>query len=309
MHYTLHQLKIFLKICELKSITNAAKALHLTQPAVSIQLKRLQDQFEIPLTEVMGRQLYVTDFGKEIARVSQNVLKEAENIKNTVDSYKGILSGKIKISVVSTGKYIIPYFLQPFMEKYPGVEIAIDVSNKKQVIDGLSKNESDFSLVSIIPDALLVNTITLMENQLYFIGSEKFDSKEVSLKTLEQLTLIFREEGSATRNAMKDYFSKNDLSNVKSMELVSNEAVKQAVNAGIGFSIMPLIGLKNELKNRSLKIFPLKGLPIVTNWNLIYNKNKKLSPASIELVRFIKEYKEQIVKEHFAWDIPSSKEN
>jgi len=149
MNYTLHQLKIFLKIAECKSITKAADQLHLTQPAVSIQLKRLQDQFEIPLTEVIGRQLYVTDFGQQILEVSKRVLSEAEVIKTTIDQYKGFLTGKIKISVVSTGKYVIPYFLQAFMEKYPGVEMIIDVSNKNRVVQSLVQNESDFSLVSV----------------------------------------------------------------------------------------------------------------------------------------------------------------
>ena len=117
MNYTLHQLTIFLKVVELQSITKASEELHLTQPAVSIQLKNLQNQFELPLTEVVGRQLYITDFGRNIAEASRRILMEAENIRHTVDQYKGILTGEIKVSVVSTGKYVIPYFLKPFMDK------------------------------------------------------------------------------------------------------------------------------------------------------------------------------------------------
>ena len=117
MHYTLHQLTIFLKVSNCQSITKAAKELYLTQPAVSIQLKKLQDQFELPLTEVIGRQLYITDFGKEIAIRAQRILNEADGIKYTIDQFKGILTGSIKISVVSTGKYIIPYFLKDFMDR------------------------------------------------------------------------------------------------------------------------------------------------------------------------------------------------
>ncbi|MEL7147708.1 MAG: LysR family transcriptional regulator [Bacteroidota bacterium] len=304
MYYTLHQLKVFLKIVECQSITKAAEALHLTQPAVSIQLKRLQDQFEIPLTEVIGRQLFITDFGNQIADVSSNVLREAEVIRTTVDQYKGLLTGKIRISVVSTGKYILPYFLQGFMEKYPGVEMMIDVSNRGKVIEGLGKNESDFSLVSVTPEQIPLETIDLMENRLYLVGSSRFGDKKVTIKDLNKLTLIFREKGSATRGAMEEYLHKHEITANKTMELVSNEAVKQAVNAGIGFSIMPLIGLRNELAVGSLKIFPVKGLPIITNWKLIYDKRKQLSPAAEVLISHINEHKEEVLQENFNLDLP-----
>lgn len=303
MNYTLHQLKVFLKVTDNQSITKAAEELFLTQPAVSIQLKRFQDQFDIPLTEVIGRQLYITEFGQQIAEASRRILAEAEGIKATVNQYKGLLTGKIKISVVSTGKYVIPYFLRAFMVRYPEVEIVIDVSNKNKVIEGLMKNESDFYLVSVLPEHIPVQKIELMENQLYLIGSSRFESKKITIKGLNKLTLIFREQGSATRNAMEGYLKTHDIEGFKSMKLVSNEAVKQAVNAGLGFSIMPLIGLRNELANGSLKIFHLKGLPIITNWNLICNKGKKLSPAAAELIRFIKDNKQQVFDEFFNWDL------
>lgn len=304
MNYTLHQLKVFLKIYENKSVTKASKELHLTQPAVSIQLKRLQDQFEIPLTEVIGRQLYVTDFGNKIAEVSKKILAEAELINSTVDQYKGLLTGKIRLSVVSTGKYVIPYFLQGFMAKYPSVEIAIDVSNKSSVVESLIKNDSDFSLVSVLPDGIPLKTIELMENKLYLVRSTRFAKEKVTLKNLGNATLIFREQGSATRAAMEDYLKAQGVTSFKTMELVSNEAVKQAVNAGLGYSIMPQIGLSNEFSNKSVEVLPLEGLPIVTNWNLVYNEKKQLTPASKELVSYITEYKQKIVDEFFGWDIP-----
>ncbi|MCI4668980.1 MAG: LysR family transcriptional regulator [Bacteroidia bacterium] len=299
MNYTLHQLRVFLKVAELKSVTKASEELHLTQPAVSIQLKSFQKQFEIPLTEVIGRQLYITDFGKTIAEVSKRILEEAEVLKTTVDNYNGLITGKIKISVVSTGKYVIPYFLQGFMEKYPGVEIIIDVSNKSRVVESLVNNESDFSLVSVIPANIPIKRVELMDNILYLVGSTKFENMNIKLKNLKDLTLIFRENGSATRMAMENFLSQHNISGFKSMVLVSNEAVKQAVNAGIGFSIMPIIGLRNELALGSMKVFPIKGLPVITQWNLIYNRDKKLTPATTELLNFIQETKQRVVDEYF----------
>jgi DNA-binding transcriptional LysR family regulator len=301
MNYTLHQLKIFLKVAEFQSVTKAAEELYLTQPAVSIQLKKLQDQFDLPLTEIVGRQLYVTDFGKEIAERSRRILEEADGIKYTADRYKGLISGKIKISVVSTGKYVMPYILKPFMDKYPGVDISLDVSNKNRVVQGLIRNESDFSLVSVVPDGLAMNTIELMENRLYLAGSKIFEGKFNKPSDLKNATLLFREEGSATRAAMESYLKQNKISAKKSMELVSNEAVKQAINAGIGLSIVPLIGLRSALKNENIRIFPMKGLPIVSKWHLVYSKGKQLTPAQQALVDFIEEEKGRIEEEHFAW--------
>lgn len=301
MHFTLHQLQVFLKISECQSITKAAAELYLTQPAVSLQLKKLQDQFELPLTEVIGRQLYVTDFGKEIAERSKRILAESDGIKYMVDQYKGLLTGSIKISVVSTGKYVIPYFLKTFMDLHPGVEINIDVSNKGKVIESLVNNESDFALVSVLPDQIKLNTVELMENRLYLIGSNDQPVKLKQPKDLEKVTLLFREEGSATRNAMQDYLKQHDVEVKKSMELVSNEAVKQAINAGIGFSIVPLIGSRELIANKSLRIYPMKGLPIITRWNLIYNKGKQLTPAQEALVKYIEENKKQITSDHFDW--------
>ncbi|MEO9483935.1 MAG: LysR substrate-binding domain-containing protein [Ekhidna sp.] len=301
MHYTLHQLKIFLKVSDFQSITKAAEELHLTQPAISIQLKKLQEQFELPLTEVIGRQLYVTDFGREIAIRSRRILEEADGIRYTIDQYKGLLTGKIKISVVSTAKYVIPYFLKDFMDRYPSVEISIDVSNKNKVMEGLHKNESDFSLVSVVPDNLDVCKVELMENQLNLVGSVEYEGKIKKPKDLEKVTLLFREEGSATRNAMENYLESKNIKVGKSMELVSNEAVKQAINAGLGVSIVPLIGLRTALAREDITLYPLSGLPMTTRWNLIYNKGKALTPAQGELIKYMEDNKERLVEKHFSW--------
>ena len=159
MNYTLHQLQIFLKIAELKSITKASEALHLTQPAVSIQLKNFQDQFPIPLTEVVGRQLYITDFGMEIAKAAEKILNEVHAINYKTLAFKGQLSGRLKISVVSTGKYVMPYFLSDFMKQNKGVDLIMDVTNKSRVVESLENNEVDFALVSVLPKNLKVDKV------------------------------------------------------------------------------------------------------------------------------------------------------
>jgi len=305
MNYTLHQLQIFLKISELESITKASEELHLTQPAVSIQLKNFQDQFAIPLTEVVGRKLYITQFGKEIAETAEKIINEVNAINYKTLAFQGKLYGKLKISIVSTGKYVMPYFLSGFIKRHESLELNIDVTNKLKVIESLELNNTDFALVSVLPEKLEVNAIELMENKLFFVGNKdlKLNKSLTDKKLFEELPLIYREHGSATRNAMELFINKNNLSTSKKIELTSNEAVKQAVISGLGCSIMPLIGLKHELKNNDLQIIPVKGLPLTTTWNLIWLKSKKLSPAALAFLDYINSEKDSIIQEKFDWFI------
>jgi DNA-binding transcriptional LysR family regulator len=303
MHYTLHQLQIFVKICETKSITKASEELHLTQPAVSIQLKNFQDQFEFPLTEVIGRKLFITDFGLEIAKAAERILNEVHAINYKVNAYKGKLTGRLKISVVSTGKYVIPYFLSEFLKKNEGVELLMDVTNKSKVLESLDNNEVDFSLVSILPENIQLEQIELLSNQLFLVCDKNFKptKKVYDTSILQELPLIYREVGSGTRLTMEKFLNQNNIKVNKKLELTSNEAVKQAVIAGIGSSIMPLIGIKNELINGELQIVPVKGLPIISTWNLIWLKNKNFSPAAKAFLEFLKENKQKIKQEQFDW--------
>lgn len=303
MNYTLHQLQIFLKITQTQSITKAAEELYLTQPALSIQLKNFQDQFEIPLTEVIGRKLYITDFGKEIAEAAQTILEEAEKIKYKTQSYKGLITGCLNISVVSTGKYVMPYFLTNFLKKHEAITLKLDVTNKLQVLESLAKNEVDFALVSLLPEDMAIEKEELMENKLYLVGNNKQQLAETKndIKTIETLPLIYREEGSATRRVMENFFNTHQLKVQKKMELTSNEAVKQAIVAGLGYSIMPLIGLKNELINGDLQIIPIAELPLTSKWHLIWLKQKRFTPVAEAYLNYIREQKSQIMQDNFLW--------
>lgn len=303
MNYTLHQLQVFYKVVQLKSITKASEELHMTQPAVSIQLKNFQDQFDIPLTEVIGRQLYITDFGKEISEAAEKILNEVYAINYKTAAYKGELSGKLKISIVSTGKYVMPFFLSKFINQNPGVELSLDVTNKAKVIESIENNEVDFSLVSVLPDKLQIGKLELLQNKLFLVGNNRNDYKlkQYDKNVFADLPLIYREKGSGTRSVMEKFLEKNKIKTTKKMELSTNEAVKQAVIAGIGYSIMPLIGIKNELINKDLKIIPVKNFPVKSMWHLIWPKNKNFSPAAKAFLNHLKEEKNQIVKDQFDW--------
>lgn len=303
MNYTLNQLQIFLKVVQTQSVTKASEELHLTQPAVSIQLKNFQNQFEMPLTELVGRKIYITDFGREIAEAAENIINQVYAINYKTLAFKGQLTGRLKISVVSTGKYVMPYFLADFIKENSGIELLMDVTNKNKVVESLENNEVDFALVSILPTKLNIEKLDLLQNKLYLVGNtkEKF-KKGINTKYIfKDLPLIFREKGSGTRQAMESFIERNNISVLKKMELTSNEAVKQALLAGLGYSIMPLIGIKNELHNNELQIIPIKGLPITTTWSLIWLKGKKHSPVSLSFLNYLKKEKSQIVQEKFSW--------
>lgn len=291
MNYTLRQLQIFVEVVRLENVSRAAEALHMTQPAVSIQLRNFQQQFDIPLTEVVGKKLFVTDYGRSIAEVAQNLLNEAEAINYRTKAYQGLLTGKLAISAVSTGKYIMPYFLSRFLAQYPGIDLVLDVTNKQQVLNSLNKNEIDFALFAVLPLGIDIHEEQLLENRLYLVGNTPHYNDDTPL--------IFREAGSATRDLMNRHF--NEVQGHKQIELTSNEAVKQALIAGIGCSVIPLIGIKLELLSGDLQIIPSPGLPIVTNWRLVWLKEKKLSPVAAAFLQHVREEKEAIVSQHFGW--------
>lgn len=197
----------------------------------------------------------------EIARAAGKILDEVHAINHKTLAYKGQLTDGLKISVVSTGKYVIPYFLADFLKKHPVIELLLDVTNKAMVIESLEKNEVDFSLVSVLPENLKIDKVELMENKLFLVGNteQHFKRKLYGKSIFETLPLIDREKGSGTRHVMEKPIEQNRLPVRKKMTLTSNEAVKQAVLAGLGYSIMPLIGIKNELDKGDLQIIPEKG--------------------------------------------------
>ncbi|WKV10542.1 LysR substrate-binding domain-containing protein [Marivirga harenae] len=293
MNYTIHQLQIFLKVVQKESITKASQELFMTQPAVSIQLKNFQGQFDISLYEIIGRKLHITDFGKEIAIIAERVIEELNNINYKTEAYRGMLTGKLKISSASTGKYVIPFFLEEFLSQNPGIDLVLDVTNKTRVIQSLKNNEIDFALVSVIPGLLDVEEELLIDNKLYLISNEP--------KRNDSKALIYREEGSATRSAMEHYYGTHNSKDRKRLELTSNEAVKQAVIAGLGNSIMPLIGIKNELLDKQLYILPADDLPLKTKWRLIWLSGKRISPVAQAYLDFIRVRKNEILDKKFKW--------
>jgi DNA-binding transcriptional LysR family regulator len=305
MNFTLHQLKIFATVARHQSITRASEQLHMTQPAVSIQLKNLQDQFDIPLTEVIGRKLYITDFGTELAAIAHEVLAHTEDINQRMLARKGLLSGKIRFTIVSTGKYIMPYYLSPFNKQYPAVELLMDVTNRSRVIKSLQENKTDFALVSVMPTQPELEEELLMPNTLWLVAGQglalKPDKKEYDMSIFKDMPVIYREMGSGTRMVLEDYMKKVHIYPTVKLELTSTEAIKQAVIAGLGVSILSIHSLRTELQTGDITLLPVQGFPLYSHWRLVWLKGKRFSPAALAFLELIKENKQTVFDTHFAW--------
>lgn len=303
MNYTLHQLQVFLEIVEKRSVTKASEALFLTQPAVSIQLKKFQDQFPIPLTEIIKRKIYITPFGQEIAEAARTILNEVSAIDHKVNLHQGKLAGRLSVAVVSTGKYVMPYYLSDFVNEHPGIDFSMDVTNKLKVVQDLEENKVDFALVSVIPENIDLHKLTLLKNSLHLVGGTQMEQNRIGKKELifTEQPLLYREKGSATRNAMESFIQGRNLPVKKKIELTSNEALKQAVIAGLGYSIMPMIGIRNAVEKGDITVIPYKGLPIHTQWNIVWLQKKKLSPIGEAFLNFLKQEKGAITSKYFNW--------
>lgn len=303
MNYTLHQLRVFLAIVDCKSITKASIYLNLSQPAVSIQFKNFQDQFSLPLIDVISKKVFITDFGMEIAKAARNIITEVEEINYKIEQFNGLISGKIRITSVSTGKYILPYFISDFFMNNMGVDLFLDSLNKPQVVEALKENQTDFALISVLPSNLELEEMILLPNHLFLVCSTVlWNLYDQDLKTiLQNRPFLLREEGSATRNISEKFLDKNNVKPNKKIELTSNEALKHAIIAGMGISILPLASMKDQILDGSLTIINIEELPIVTNWRLVWLKEKSLSPAARAFLSYLESEKSAIQNKHFGW--------
>jgi DNA-binding transcriptional LysR family regulator len=285
MNYTLRQLQVFHAIATHGSITKAARHLHLTQPAVSLQFKSFSEQFDFPLIEYQGKKLIITPLGKEVKIHAERILDQANELKLMNESLKEELTGTLLLSIVSTGKYVMPFLLAEFLEKHPSTDLIMDVTNKSTVVDHLLDNSTDFALVSVVPAKPDLNTLSLIDNELILVGNEIYAQR--ARKNLDECRFVLRETGSATRLAMEEFISNNKIKANRILELTSNEAVKQSVIAGLGVSLMPKIGIKRELEQGLIHVIDHPALPMTTQWNLVWRKNKKLSPVAAGYLAFL----------------------
>ncbi|PKD45209.1 LysR family transcriptional regulator [Rhodohalobacter barkolensis] len=291
MSYTLHQLDVFASVAKNRSFTKAAKELFMSQPAVSIQVKKLQEHFEIDLVEVIGKQLHLTEAGIELYNSHKKITNELKNLDMALTELKGVMKGKLSIVAVSTAKYFMPYILGEFRNEFPQVQISLKVTDRIEVTSLLKENSCDLAVFSQLPDEMSLEYVEFLSNPLVLAASPKHDianKKNIQWKELEEFDFLIRETGSGTRLVMENLFNQENINPEIVMELSTNEAVKQAIMAGIGISLVSRYSLINEEKMGKISVLDVEGLPYVNNWKLVYPKGKKLSPVARSFIQFSK---------------------
>lgn len=299
MQYTLRQLEVFCAIARTQSFTKASEILNLSQPAVSLQFKAFSEQFDFNLFTAQGRRFTLTDFGQLIYSEATHILNSVEKLSHLNAIAKGQLSGTLRVSVVSTGKYIMPYLLSGFLSQHPKVDLQMDVTNRQQVVQSLLDNTVDFSLMNLIPDRMTLEHHTLMDNTLELVCSAEYRQTFDSVQFSEN-RFVFREHGSATRSAMEQYLKKRKAVPTRQLELASNEAVKQSLLAGLGVSILPRIGMLDELQKGKLVTLKAPDLPITSKWHLVWRNSAALSPLALAFLEHLKTHQQDLIAKYFS---------
>jgi len=294
MNYTLHQLQIFEAVARKKSITKAAESLHMTQPAVSIQIKQLQNSVGTPLIKYSGKTLFLTEAGDELLRVQQTIKTQTDAFEAYVSELKGGLKGTLSVSAASTAKYFLPYLLGAFQKKYPGVKISLKVTNRDEVLSHLYENEYQLAILTQLPADNTIAAEPFLSNPLVMACPPDHPlakKKNLSLEDLKNEPFIYRESGSGTRMVMERELEAAGIFPEKTMELATNEAVKQAIMAGIGISLISDLSMKSELQTGMISTIDLLGYPIQTHWHVLYKRDKIISRVFLNFIDFLKDEK------------------
>jgi len=299
-HATLHQLKVFEEVARSGSFTKAAEEMFLSQPTVSQQIKQLTKAVGIPLFEQIGKRIYLTEAGKEVLSVCKDISEKMSQLEMTLADLKVLKQGNLRLAVITTAKYFVPRLLGQFRHRYPGIKIALQVTNRKQVLDRLSENVDDLYILGQPPEGLDINLRPILENALVAIAPSDHPlagEKNISLQRLAQEPFIIREAGSGTRMAVEQFFAENRVEMNVEMEIGSNEAIKHAIVGGLGISVLSRHVLALEGTRGPLTILDVEGFPIQRHWYIVYPSTKQLSVvASTFLEYLLNEGKQMIAK-------------
>jgi LysR family transcriptional regulator, low CO2-responsive transcriptional regulator len=283
MHVTLRQLDVFEAVARLLSYTRAAEELHLSQPAVSMQIRQLEDAVGLALFEKLGKRIQLTEAGQELFRYSQAINQQLREAEEVMQSLKGLSRGRLKVAVASTVNYYAPRLLAGFNRRYPGMSLHLDVTNRENLVRLLEANETDLVLMGQPPEDIDLESEPFMDNPLVVIAPPEHPLVGVGSIPLGRLvaeTFVMRELGSGTRIAMERFFEERGLKLKRGMEMTLNEAIKQAVRAGLGLSVVSMHTIDLELETGRLRVLDVEDFPIVRKWHMVCRKGKRLSPLA-----------------------------
>ncbi len=283
MNFSFRQLRLVLALAETGSVSGAARMMHVTQPTASMQLKDVVDAIGLPIYEVVGRRVYLTEVGSELARTARAVAAEWDGFEQRVDALKGYTRGKLRVALVSTAKYFVPRFLGSFCKRYPEIDVSMEVLNRDGVVARLRNNLDDLYVMSVPPKDLDLVDEVFMTNPLVVIcasGTPLAKQKSLTLAELSGQRFILREEGSGTRMAVDNCFKKLKFRPDLRLELGSNEAIKESVAGGLGISVISIHALHGNAKEHGVSVLNVAGFPVQSHWHVVHPKGKKLSPIA-----------------------------
>jgi len=290
MHLTLRQLSIFDAVARHLSYTRAAEELHLSQPAVSMQLKQLEHNVGLPLLEQIGKRTYLTEAGREMYHYSRVISQQLAEAEAVLAELKGMSRGRLEIAVASTANYFATRLLATFSREHSGAQISLDVTNREGLLARLDANEIDLVIMGRPPTQPDLVAEAFMDNPLVVIaapGHPLTRPGPVPIQDLQHETFMVRERGSGTRTAMERFFDEQGIRLTTGMEMSSNEAIKQAVQAGLGLGLVSAHTLELELASARLVVLDVDGLPIRRHWYIVHRRGKRLSPMATSFRAFV----------------------
>ena len=282
-HATLRQLRVFESVARKLSFSRAAAELHLSQPAVSMQVKLLEEQAGLPLFERLGKKVFLTEAGAELHHYSRVIAQQLRDAEEALAARQGLSQGRLVIAMVSTAKYLVPPLLARFLKRHPGVTVKLSANNREVVLRQLADNEVDLAIMGRPPEGMAAVAEPFARHPHVIIaapGHPLAKKRRIALARLAQETFLIREPGSGTRGLLERLFAEHRLPLNVSMEMASNETIKQAVRAGMGISLLSLHTIGLELKTRRLAVLDVQGLPIVRDWYAVHLAAKRLSPLA-----------------------------
>ena len=278
-HLTFRQLETFATVARLGSFSRAAEALHLTQPAVSIQVRQITESIGLPLFEQSGREIRLTAAGQELLRTARELDDSWNRFESAVDALKGLKKGRLRVALVTTAKYFLPRMLGAFCQRYPDIEIELEVANRARIIERLRANEDDLYIMSFPPEELDVVATPFLDNPLVVVAPAAYPlpAGPLSLADLAPHPFLLRETGSGTRKAVDRHLAANGLTLKVKLALGSNEAIRDLVASGMGLAILSRHVLGEHPEQEGLRILEVAGFPLQQPWSVVHLRQKILS--------------------------------
>ena len=291
MNVTFRQLRLFLALADSGSVSAAARAMHVTQPTASMQLKEVSTSVGMPLYERVGRRLYLTDAGRALAETARQIVQSWESFEQEIDAVKGLSRGRLRVAVVSTAEYFMPRLIGDFCRRHSGIDVAIEILNRDGVVQRLRQNTDDLYIMSRPPADLDLVDEAFLPNPIVVIAASRDPwcrRGPLALEDLREARFILREKGSGTRMAIDQHFRALRFKPTVRLELGSNESVKESVAGGLGLGVVSRHALHGQEREHGVRILDVQGFPIPATWHIVHPTGRRLSPVALAFKRHLR---------------------